>query len=104
MMKKQLITKTRMVQQAVLAGNAECKVLYNSAKDIVELEVGGTSLRIAATSFMMINEMMRKAAAKLVMQTELKGAIQHSEQVIKVETFAPRNSATHHSLQALQLV
>jgi hypothetical protein len=60
------------LSQARLAGNAECKVLYNKAKDMVELEVGGTSLRFKACNFFMMNEMMRKAAAKLVMQTELR--------------------------------
>ena len=33
--------------------------------------MGGTSLRYAASNFFMMNEMMRKAAAKLEMQTEL---------------------------------
>ncbi|MES1987913.1 MAG: hypothetical protein V4440_07770 [Pseudomonadota bacterium] len=65
-MKKQLI-----ISQARLAGNQECKVLYNKAKDMIELEVGGTSLRFEARNFFMMNEMLRKAAAKLVMQTEL---------------------------------
>lgn len=65
-MRKQVMCKTR------LAGNEECKVLYHQEKDLVELEVGGTSLKLAASNFFMINEMMRKAAAKLVMQTELK--------------------------------
>jgi len=65
-MKKQLI-----ISQAKLAGNQECKVLYNKAKDTIELEVGGTSLRFEARNFFMMNEMLRKAAAKLVMQTEL---------------------------------
>jgi hypothetical protein len=65
-MKKQLI-----ISQAKLAGNQECKVLYNKAKDMIELEVGGTSLRFEARNFLMMNEMLRKAAAKLVMQTEL---------------------------------
>ncbi|ADI30893.1 hypothetical protein [Methylotenera versatilis] len=54
-----------------MAGNQECKVLYNKAKDMIELEVGGTSLRFEARNFFMMNEMLRKAAAKLVMQTEL---------------------------------
>lgn len=54
-----------------LAGDQQCKVLYHQEKDMVELEVGGTSLKLAAGHFMMINEMMRKAAAKLVMQTAL---------------------------------
>ncbi len=65
------MNKQQIISQATLAGNQECKVRYHKAKDIVELEVGGTSLRLAATSFFMMNEMMRKAAAKLVMQTEL---------------------------------
>jgi hypothetical protein len=65
-MKKQLI-----ISQAKLAGNQECKVLYNKAKDMIELEVGGTSLRFEARNFLMMNEVLRKAAAKLVMQTEL---------------------------------
>lgn len=65
-MKRQLI-----ISQAKLAGNQECKVLYNKAKDMIELEVGGTSLRFEARNFFMMNEMLRKAAAKLVMQTEL---------------------------------
>lgn len=38
---------------------------------MVEIELGGTSLRFEARSFIMVNEMMRKAAAKLVMQTQL---------------------------------
>lgn len=60
------------LSQTTLAGNAECKVLYHKAKDMVELEVGGTSLRFEACNFFMMNEMMRKAAAKHIMQTELR--------------------------------
>lgn len=69
------MSKQQIISQAKLAGNEECKVLYNKAKDIVELEVGGTSLRFEACNFFMMNEMMRKAAAKLVMQTELNHAL-----------------------------
>lgn len=65
-MNRQLI-----ISQAKLAGNEECKVFYNKTKDMVELEVGGTSLRFAVSNFFMMHEMMRKAAAKLVMKTEL---------------------------------
>jgi hypothetical protein len=97
-MKKQLINQTRIVQQAVLAGNAECKVLYNSAKDMVELEVGGTSLRIAATSFFMMHEMMRKAAAKLVMQTELN--TQSQQAVVQQDAYLMQDS---HLLAQLQV-
>ena len=66
------MSKQQIISQAKLAGTEECKVLYNKAKDIVELEVGGTSLRFDACNFFMMNEMMRKAAAKLVMQTEFR--------------------------------
>jgi hypothetical protein len=37
----------------------------------VVLEIGGTSLKLNAVSFMRMNEMMRKAAARLAMQTKL---------------------------------
>lgn len=65
-MKRQLT-----ISRAVLAENEACKVLYNKDKDIVELEIGGTSLRFEARNFFMMNEMMRKAVARLVMQTKL---------------------------------
>ena len=63
--------KQQIISQAKLVGNEECKVFYNKAKDMIELEVGGTSLRLNARNFFMMSEMLRKAAAKLVMQTEL---------------------------------
>lgn len=66
------MNKQQIISQAKLVGDEECKVLYNKAKDIIELEIGGTSLRLNARNFFMMSEMLRKAAAKLVMQTELK--------------------------------
>lgn len=65
------MSKQLVISQAKLVGNEDCKVLYNKAKDIVELEIGDTSLRLEARNFFMMNEVMRKAVAKLVMQTEL---------------------------------
>jgi hypothetical protein len=65
------MSKSLVISQAKLISNEQCKVLYNKDKDVVELEIGGTSLRFKACNFFMMNEMMRKAAAKLVMQTEL---------------------------------
>ncbi len=65
------MSKQLIISQAKLSSNEDCKVLYNKAKDIVELEIGDTSLRLEARNFFMMNEMMRKAVAKLVMQTEL---------------------------------
>lgn len=66
-----IMSRQQIISQARLAGNEECKVLYNKAKDIVELEIGGVSLRFEARNFFMMNEMLRKAAARLVMETEL---------------------------------
>jgi hypothetical protein len=63
--------RRKIISQATLASNEQCKVIYNQRNDMVVLEVGGTSLKLDACNFMMMNEMMRKAAARLVMQTEL---------------------------------
>lgn len=68
---KQLDNIPKIDRKIILTSNKECKVRYNSAHDVVELEVGGTTLRVAVKSFFAIHEMMRKAAAKLVMQTQL---------------------------------
>jgi hypothetical protein len=65
------MSKQLIISQAKLTGNEDCKVLYNKAKDIVELEIGDTSLRLEVRNFFMMNEMMRKAVARLVKQTEL---------------------------------
>ncbi len=65
------MSKQLIISQAKLTGNEDCKVLYNKAKDMVELEIGDTSLRLEVRNFFMMNEMMRKAVARLVMQTEL---------------------------------
>jgi len=66
------MNKSQVMSQATLAGDAQCKVIYNQRSDVVVLEVGGTSLKLDACNFMMMNEMMRKAAARLVMQTDIK--------------------------------
>ncbi len=65
------MSKQLIISQAKLVGNEHCKILYNKSKDIVELEIGGTSLRLEVRNFFMMNEMMRKAVARLVVQTEL---------------------------------
>jgi hypothetical protein len=66
--------KQSVVGQTVLPSNTECKVLYHKSTDMVEVEVGGTSLKFEASSFIVMNEMMRKAAARIVMQTEIRYA------------------------------
>lgn len=66
-----MMKKQQIISQAKLTSNEECKVLYNQAKDMIELEVGGTSLRLNARNFFMMSEMLRKAVAKLVVQTKL---------------------------------
>lgn len=39
--------------------------------DVVEIEMGGTSLKFQANSFIVMHEMLRKTAARIVMQTEV---------------------------------
>jgi hypothetical protein len=70
MMKRQTV-----VGKTMLAGKTACKVLYHKSSDMVEVEVGGTTLKFEADSFIMMNEMLRKAAAKIVMQTEIEMSV-----------------------------
>ena len=58
-----------IVGQTLLTSNTACKVLYHKPSDTVEIEVGGTTLKFEANSFIVVNEMLRKAAARIVMQT-----------------------------------
>ncbi|QVL45960.1 MAG: hypothetical protein KFB94_02280 [Methylophilaceae bacterium] len=60
-----------IVSQTRLPSNTSCKVLYHKSSDTVEIEVGGTTLKFEANSFIVVNEMLRKAAAKIVMQTKI---------------------------------
>lgn len=55
-----------------VAGNQAAKVWYDGDHDTVALEVGSTTIHMATTHFFAMHEMMRKAAARLVMQTALK--------------------------------
>jgi len=65
------MNSARVMSKTTLPNNERYKVIYNQRQDVVVLEIGGTSLKLNATNFIMMNEMMRKAAARLVMQTEL---------------------------------
>ncbi len=60
----------QLIGQAKLMGNEKCKVRYNQRRDKVVLELGGISLTLDVRNFMVVNEMMRKAAARLVMRIE----------------------------------
>lgn len=62
----------KVMGKATLPSNELYKVIYNQQQDSVVLEIGGTSLKLDASNFMKMNEMMRKAAAKLAMQTVIK--------------------------------
>ena len=61
------MNRLQVISQGTLGDNEQCKVIYHQRSDMVVLEVGSTSLKLDASNFMMMNEMMRKAAAKLVM-------------------------------------
>jgi hypothetical protein len=74
-MKELSMKQQTIVGQAMLPSHTACKILYNKAKDTVEVEVGGTSLKFEADSFIVMNEMFRKAAAKIVMQTNIEFSV-----------------------------
>jgi hypothetical protein len=63
--------KAKVMSEATLPDNERYKVVYHQHQDKIVLEIGGTSLKLNVSNFMMMNEMMRKAAARLVMQTEI---------------------------------
>ncbi|QDC43519.1 hypothetical protein [Methylophilus medardicus] len=58
-----------VMAKTMLAGKTACQVLYHPSSDTVALEVGGTTLTFEADHFIMMHEMLRKAAARIVMQT-----------------------------------
>lgn len=63
--------RNQVIGKTILPSDTECMVTYNSVIDMVELQVGGTSLRFNANSFILVQELLRKAAAKVVMQTAI---------------------------------
>lgn len=65
------MSKAKVISKAMVPGNELYKVTYNRHQDMVVLEIGGTSVKLNASNFMMMNEIMRKAAARLVIQTEI---------------------------------
>lgn len=65
------MNRPQLMSKATLPSNELYKVIYNHRKDTVVLEIGGTSLKLNTSNFMMMNEMMRKAAARLAMQTNI---------------------------------
>lgn len=65
------MNRALVMSKATLPSNELYKVIYNQRQDTVVLEIGGTSLKLNTSNFMMMNEMMRKAAARLAMQTDI---------------------------------
>jgi len=66
-----MMSETKIMSKATLSENEHYQVVYNQNIDVVILEIGGTSLTLNVSNFMMMNEMVRKAAARLVMQTKI---------------------------------
>ncbi len=60
----------KLMGKITLPSETECKVLYSKQGDEVEIEMGTTTLRLQANSFIVMHEMLRKAAARIIMQTE----------------------------------
>ncbi len=63
--------KMKVISRATLPNDEHYKVIYLPNKDVVMVEIGGTTLKLSARKFVVMNEMMRKAAARLVMQTDI---------------------------------
>ncbi|WP_047552397.1 hypothetical protein [Methylotenera sp. G11] len=68
------MNRKQVIGKAILPSNTECKVIYSNSSDLVEVQLGGTSLRFNADSFILLNELLRKAAAKVIMQTAIVSA------------------------------
>jgi len=68
------VNRKQVIGKAILPSNTECKVIYSNSSDLVEVQLGGTSLRFNADSFILLNELLRKAAAKVIMQTAIVSA------------------------------
>lgn len=54
-----------------VAGNQAANVWYDQGHDTVAVEVGSTIIKMQTVHFFQMHEMMRKAAARLVMQLPL---------------------------------
>jgi hypothetical protein len=65
------MNRAKVISKTTLPDNELYKVIYNQHQDTVVLEIGGTSVKLNAINFMMMHEVMRKAAARLVMQTTI---------------------------------
>jgi len=68
------VNRKQVIGKTILPSNTECKVIYSNSSDLVEVQLGGTSLRFNADSFILLNELLRKAAAKVIMQTAIVSA------------------------------
>lgn len=65
------MNRKQVIGKIILPSNTECKVVYSNTSDEVEVHLGGTSLRFNADSFILVHELLRKAAAKVIMQTAI---------------------------------
>lgn len=66
------MAKQTIITKATLPSALQCKVYYHQRQDTVELELGGTTIKIGTDSFIVMQEVMRKAVAKIIMQTPIK--------------------------------
>lgn len=66
------MAKHTIISKATLPSALQCNVYYHQQKDTVELELGGTTIKIGADSFIVMQEVMRKAVAKIIMRSPMK--------------------------------
>ncbi len=65
------MSQSQIVGQTTLEGALPCRVCFHRQTDTVDVQVGCTTLCMPAQQFIVIQEMLRKAAARIVMQTEV---------------------------------
>lgn len=63
--------QSQIVGQTNLEGVLPCRICFHRNTDMVDVQVGCTTLCMPAQQFIVIQEMMRKAAARIVMQTDI---------------------------------
>ncbi len=57
------------LSRITLNRNTHCSICYDKETDAVELSVGNISIKLNGNHFVLFNEMVRKATAKLVMNS-----------------------------------
>jgi hypothetical protein len=64
------------LSRITLDANTPCSVSYDKDIEAIELAVGNTSIKLDVNNFVLFNEMVRKATAKILMNSVLQSNYQ----------------------------